>query len=332
MSHVLLLGAGFTNNWHGWLAGEVLEYLLTYRPIRDDAELRTILMQYQASGGFESALEHVQERHRHDPNAYARHLEAIQGGVEQMFADMNGALFERNGFEFQNFEPMVRTLLTRFDAIFTLNQDILLEHFYKDQYNVALTQGSRWNGIQIPGMRRIPPSEALYGDSWAHATWVTQPDGEYKVEPRCQPYFKLHGSSNWRNVEGGTLLVIGGEKVEQIKLHSVLATYARAFEDYLLRGGTKLMVIGYGFRDTHINRTIVRGVNERALTFFVVAPAGAKLAETLNMTRRPGNILVKTELEDVFERGLIGASSRPLNSTFGGDNAEFRKLNHFFDT
>jgi hypothetical protein len=247
-----------------------------------------------------------------------------------MFDDMNAGYFGRSEFEFQNHEPQVRTFLTRFDAIFTLNQDVLLEHFYKDQFNVSLSNGRRWDGIQIPGMRRVKPSEPMHDASWARATYITLPDADYRLEPRCQPLIKVHGSSNWRNAEGGAMLVIGGEKASQIRVHGVLARNAAEFESRLMAGDTRLMVIGYGFRDRHITDVITRGVRDRGLRFFIVDPDGAGLARKLNPTSRPPMIYAKRELEEIFELGLIGASSRPLSGTFGGDTAEYRKLERFF--
>ena len=60
MSHanlILLLGAGFSRNWGGWLASEVFEYLLGCEEV-DDA-LRTVLLQHR-DRGFEAALDFLQ--------------------------------------------------------------------------------------------------------------------------------------------------------------------------------------------------------------------------------------------------------------------------------
>jgi hypothetical protein len=40
------------------------------------------------------------------------------------------------------------------------------------------------------------------------------------------------------------------------------------------------MIIGYGFRDHHINRVIARGVREQGLQFFVICTEGAQVAQT----------------------------------------------------
>jgi hypothetical protein len=329
MNQVLLLGAGFSKNWNGWLATEVMEYLLGTREVRGNEFIRELLVQHAAIGGFEVALEQLQLLERQAPSTYSGNLASLQAAVGRMFDDMNSGYFERLGFEFQNHEPQVRTFLTRFDAIFTLNQDVLLEHFYKDQFDVSLSRGRRWDGIQIPGMKRIKPSEPIYDASWARATWVTLPDSDYRIEPRCQPLIKIHGSSNWRSAEGGTLMVIGGEKESQIRVHSVLARNADEFESRLMAGDTRLMVIGYGFRDRHITDVITRAVRNRGLRFFIVDSDGAGLARKLNPTSR-ASIYAKSELEGIFELGLIGASSRPLSNAFGGDTAEYRKLEQFF--
>lgn len=331
MGHALLIGAGFSRNWNGWLAAEVMEHLLGSPEVRGDDFLRRLLMAHEPSGGFEGAVEEIQSLAGRDPAGHGGHLAALQRSVGRMFDDMNAGYFARP-FEFQNHEPQVGTFLSRFDAIFTLNQDVLLEHFYVDQFDVSLSRGRRWNGVQIPGMRRIRPAEPIHDASWARSTWVPLPDGEYRIDERCQPLIKIHGSSNWRDAEGGPLVVIGGEKASQIGLHGVLERNAAEFEGRLLAGGTRLMVIGYGFRDRHINDVIIRGVRDRGLRFFIVDPDGAGLARKLNPTSQPQKIYVKNELEEIFDAGLIGASSRPLSGTFGGDDAEQRKLERFFES
>jgi len=53
MGHVLLLGAGFSRNWGGWLATEVFEYLLGCPEIANDPNLRALLWRRQPVDGFE---------------------------------------------------------------------------------------------------------------------------------------------------------------------------------------------------------------------------------------------------------------------------------------
>jgi hypothetical protein len=122
---------------------------------------------------------------------------------------------------------------------------------------------------------------------------------------------------------------MGGDKVGMIQRFPVLAWYARKFEEYLCLPDTRLMIIGYGFRDEHINRAICASV-ERGLKIFNVSPEGADHARMLDPTNGAAIKGPKTSLEDAFERGLIGASRRFLSETFAGDDAEWEKINRFF--
>ena len=81
-----------------------------------------------------------------------------------------------------------------------------------------------------------------------------------KYPHAAQPYFKLHGSSNWRSADDQSLLIVGGQKPAQIATNPVLMRYARAFDEYLSQPNTRLMIIGYGFADVHINEIIATAV------------------------------------------------------------------------
>jgi hypothetical protein len=329
MSHILLLGAGFSRNWGGWLASEAFEYLLGCPEISRNQHLREVLWRNQPIGGFESALAEIQNDFKRDPSTNTGHLNDIQNAVTRMFNDMNKGFFENGNFEFQKFQQLVRAFLTKFDAIFTLNQDLLLEHQYIDQ-NVNLLSNRRWNGSELPGMTRIPNSDVAYRESWAQSTWMPATQQEFRLSSNCQPYFKLHGSSNWKEAHGGSMLIMGGNKIFEIGMSPLLSWYHQLFEESLSRSNTRLMVIGYGFRDTHINRMIMHAVNEHGLQMFIIAPEGSDLARTVNPTHRAA-IRVGTDTEETFERSLIGASRRSLREIFGNDMIEYNKVMRFFE-
>src|SRR5215472_12747808 len=127
MSHVLLTGAGFSRNWGGWLASEAFEYLIGSPEIDDN--IRDLLWRHKSrGGGFEEALAELQEQYTLRRNESTRKsLTDLQAAIVGMFNYMNHA-FEGIKFEPQdNMEYLIGRFLTRFDAIFTLNQDLLLE-------------------------------------------------------------------------------------------------------------------------------------------------------------------------------------------------------------
>ena len=329
MPHLLLTGAGFSRNWGGWLASEAFEYLIGCPEILRNDHLQDLLWKCQPSGGFESALAIVQGDFKRDPQTHTKHLQDISNAVGRMFLDMNRGYFDHNDFEFQaEIASNVGTFLARFDAIFTLNQDLLLEHYYIDR-ETPMTSG-RWEGSALPGMIPLHNPAVHNQNSWAERSWAPSPDKNYEWDIRYQPYFKLHGSSNWQETHGGPLLIMGGNKIFEIGLSPVLSWYHQVFEEQLSQPNARLMVIGYGFRDEHINQMLIRAIYHRGLKIFVIAPEGGDLARRINQTDKAA-IRVKTELEESFQRGLIGASRRSMREIFGGDSIEFNKVMRFFE-
>lgn len=267
--HYLLLGAGFSRNWGGWLAAEADEYLLGHPQI--DKSVRDILWQYRRTGGFEYALGHLQHEGAGDPR-----LKALQNALRQMFSDMDKA-FRGITFNFNNdLKTTVTSFLTRFETIFTLNQDLLLERHYLND-NVSLMSNGRWNGYHFPGLRQL---QSQNHSSDEIATWIPD-ESNFSVPKRAQSYFKLHGSANWQTAESNELLVLGGNKPEIIAKYPLLKWYHDEFKKMLSQPNSRLMVIGYGFRDPHINQIIQACAKEKENGFgvFIIDPMGTDVID-----------------------------------------------------
>jgi len=316
MTFILLTGAGFSHNWGGWLANEAFEYLLGCPETSDN--LRMLLWaDRKTGGGFEDTLEKLQQNQR------AELLEALQTAIIRMFREMNEA-FEKTIFEpQQQAQYMIQTFLSKFDAIFTLNQDLLLERHYLND-NIVLTNPGKWDGYAIPGMKILPNQE--YSHGLARLALHT-PDDPFKFSfsPRSQPYFKLHGSINWRDAEGGKLLVMGGNKSAEIRQNTVLKWYSQQFDEYLKRPNTNLMVIGYSFGDQHINQAIVQGTVQ-GLKLFIIDSLGVDVLDK----QKPWTPIRYSELVEQLSPHIIGASRRPLKATFNSDYVEHGKVMRFF--
>lgn len=197
MKHILLLGAGFSRNWGGPLAKEFFDYLICRDEVNNDAYLMDLLWKHKPTGGFENALSEVQTSFARNPSKYDSSLNRLQGAVSNVFDDINKAFFDNPGMEFQqDIERLLRTFLVRFDAIFTLNQDVLLEHHYFRHVELAGRPG-KWRGAQLPGLRGIPNATVVIDPSCGKDTWVPLAQDDFRIEDGLQPYIKLHGSSNW---------------------------------------------------------------------------------------------------------------------------------------
>lgn len=141
---ILLTGAGFSRNWGGILAPEMFNQLIGADLIDD--ELRRLLWRDRS---FEDVLAALQLSS--DPAGKKRYdilvteLVGIFNGMTQSY--------QRREFEFRqppDTRYSVASFLARFDAIFTLNQDTLLEQKY-----IPFVAGSRWARADTPGMKHL---------------------------------------------------------------------------------------------------------------------------------------------------------------------------------
>jgi hypothetical protein len=331
MSHILLTGAGFSYNWGGWLASEAFEFLLGAPELDDHG--RDLLWAHKDTGGFEKALSVLQTG---NPNAAENSpLRRMEAAIRSMFDAMNRGFF-RTGFELEFMRPPetgasnVGEFLARFDAIFTLNQDLLLEIGYCQRMGpVPQALNPRWTGLELPGMQtRVQPTPLSVAGAWVGSRCPTP--GVQSVAPanaNIQPIYKLHGSSNWVDETGNHLLVMGGDKPGSIKGSTLLSLYMREFERRLREPDARLMIIGYGFRDDHINAALRTAAEAASLKAFIIDPAGADAPDLFrDRTAR----IKPAGPEHPIQRALIGASRRPLSRTFGGDTIERDKVLRFF--
>ena len=316
-NQILLTGAGFSRNWGGWLANEAFEYLLGSTFV-DDALRQMLWHSKEKKAGFEDTLSTLQAAYlsRKDYQIEKK-LRALTEAVKAMFAEM-GEGYEYSSFEFvgSTGDSTVRSFLSRFDAIYTLNQDTLLEQHYIG--GAISSPGKACPGIspknaelQI-GARTYP----VYGPT-QHKFEL----GEY------QPYIKLHGSFNWMQDEQN-LLILGGGKAASIAQFPLLTWYYDLFRSTLRQPETRLMVIGYSFNDQHINQAILDAAEASNLRVFIIDPAGVDVLD-----KRPAEALVRErpyELLDKLSPRIIGASRRGFREIFGGDRVEHAKVMRFF--
>lgn len=324
-NYILLLGAGFSRNWGGWLASEAFEYLIGSTGLNQT--LRNKLWHDKKLGkDFEATLADLQLA---SPSGKkSEDLKQLESALITMFGDMNRAFDGlKNGLDFSNYvERGVTKFLSRFDAIFTLNQDLLLERHYNSG-NMAI--GSSHSGWYLPGIKQSFGS--TLGSKSYGSVHVGTTDNDFRDHKNLQPVFKLHGSSDWLLENNENLLVMGGNKKGEIGRHPVLKWYSDKFNEHLEAPNTKLMVIGYSFRDEHINAVIQKFAANRDASIFLIDPEGVDIVDKNRGMKRGPNIYVPDSFAEKIWPRVIGASRRPLNATFSDDDAEFDKVCRFFE-
>ena len=316
MAHILLTGAGFSRNWGGWLANEAFEHLLG--SIYVDDLLRERLWAAQSIGrGFEDVLADLHTALETDWSAQIEQdLRNLETAVQGMFAEMAFG-YQNVVFEAAQDTPLkIRTFLQRFDAIYTLNQDSLIEEKYAGQQLYE-----RFAACTCPGIKNFGADIQINGVYFK--TYTPDPK-EFRLYPQHQPYIKLHGSFNWIHEQNERLLIIGGHKAENIKKIPLLSWYHELFRADLKKPCTKLMVIGYSFNDEHINSAIIDAATESDLRVFIIDIAGVDVLRKVSRDSPPTQLMVRVQPR------VIGASRRPLLETFSTDIVEFLKVAKFF--
>jgi hypothetical protein len=319
MPHYLLSGAGFSRNWGGWLANEAFEYLLGAPEIDD--HLRRVLWGAKLKGeGFEGALSTVQGAYasnKSDENK--QRLDKLTQAVIGMFNAMQAAF---NRLDYRASKLRLQRFLSQFDVIFTLNQDTLLETLYAGQVRWS----ERWYGSYLPYMKFIEEPVQTYPFMLREP--MTQ-DTEFVTRENDQPIYKLHGSYNWfAEPHGERLLVMGGNKTASIGAFKVLTRYQDEFRALLSQPDAHLMVIGYGFGDSHINGAIQTAAT-KGLRIFIIDTLGVDVIDKRNT--RAQIPLPVTDLMEALMPRIIGASRRPLNEIINSDPVENEKVLRFFE-
>ena len=115
---------------------------------------------------------------------------------------------------------------------------------------------------------------------------------------------------------------MGGSKSLTIQSHAVLKWYSSELERHLNAGATRLMVIGYGFTDQHINDALM-GAAARGLKMFIVDPLGAEVA---NPDRG-----LPLKRANPFQDIICGVSQARLTETFGKNAVEHEAVMNFFN-
>lgn len=313
MTRIALLGAGFTRTWGGWLAAELIGELcgrLIDRP--------GVHQMLRLSGNFEEVLgarRALAEREPSNEQA-AEDVRRLEEAILDSFAMVNGALArlpELSAGGALDGRCSIRRFLARFDAIFTLNQDLLLELHYDGMG--AESQG-RWQHYYFPG---IVLTRGWLRERREDRVSQTLLVGNVPVAPaeRYQPVFKLHGSVNWRTGAAGRVLVIGTGKEKAIAGSALLRWYHEEFRRYLMQGNTELMVIGYGFADQHINSALLEAAKRSSLAMYLVDPKGRAA-----LTAQPELLLIP----------LIGLAERRFSELLADPaSPAFQSVDRFFN-
>ncbi len=157
---------------------------------------------------------------------------------------------------------------------FTLNQDIFIERYFNGSGmdaprcpGIKIQNNLRFSGwdkrgkeLEKEDLGRVPTAVELE----KHKTDLFNVSRLF--------YMKLHGSFDWRDASNERKLIIGTNKVEDIQKEPILKWYFQEFKNVLSRNNCRTLIIGYGFRDSHINAVLLKSVKSNGLKLYIVCP------------------------------------------------------------
>lgn len=302
----VLTGAGFSKNFGGYLGSEMWGQIFNNRKIQNDPDLRDMLKDdydYESvySRTLESALPEEKKQVMRDVilEAYKRLDNALAGWV---FNDSSA--YPVNRYLLSDFFGRVYSSTARPAKafFFTLNQDLFMER--------------HWNWGS-PGVPRFSRSQNDFGSqAFNTADFVELPgdDAETRIKKGLEDhaglhYIKLHGSYGWKSSDGSNQLVIGTQKESLIQKEPLLRGYFDLFQSVIREGDKRALIIGYGFRDAHINAMLVEGVEKYGLEVYILS------------TQNPADLRYQIErghyyAKSILDNGLRGYFQRPLLEIF----------------
>ncbi len=227
MSKYLLTGAGFSKSFGALLCKELtVEF---FNSLIQERTLQTEFISYQDFQNFEQTLSYVRKK-------YPDKITTFNAVLRNIFDKMCSEMVHYHTSPGQSLwqENSVNHFFSKFDCIFTLNQDSFSEKC---------------------------------GNHYPHMSFSHQRNTEVfsKTEYNL-PYIELHGAYDWE----GTF-IIGSNKEEEIEKHDQIKKFHSFFEKCLSQNNQKLVIIGYSFCDLHINKIISKGI-EHGLEIFIWDP------------------------------------------------------------
>lgn len=252
---ILLLGAGFSANFGGWLAKQMWTKLFNNPLLNDSKEVKQELLK-------QFDFENIYSELFNDRIKKVEQFTLFEQILQEAYIEMNGRLMypewskvDVNPDEVRGFiNNFVNDGSGNFGAIFSLNQDLFFEKTFQRQPLGPKT-------MQYDGT----PGNINENDFRTNKLLPELPElEEYKKEFEKERFgfIKLHGSLNWLTGEGKSAKVIGLNKPEIIKTIPLLDWYNNTlFKTAINQQNIKLVVYGYSFNDTHINDSLYDAIH-----------------------------------------------------------------------
>lgn len=311
--NILFTGAGFTKNFGGLLAREMWSKIFNDSGVQACPPIKELLMK---------DLDYESIYHKVVNGNYSKdEKKIISDSILKAYRALDDICREwiyRNDAPYPVNIYGVNKLIERFSGdsnkigfFFTLNQGLFIERHFNSSISGLIHPG---------GIRRIPDTRKIIIKlPLEDLDFITLPtDGELKgngtrLHSGTIHYVKLHGSYGWWSSDGSNCYVIGKEKENRIAGEPLLSWYFSLFQKALSHPSRKLLIIGYGFKDVHINKVFADSIKNSGLALYVISPSDqSEFIETIR----------GVEYGKILLQGLSGYFPYTLLDIFPADQSD----------
>lgn len=277
-----MTGAGFTHNFGGFLADtmwvEIHNHLQRFNKSR---LIQTIKHQFD----YEELYQQIVKGASYSDDEKTAFVESVleaYNTLDKTICDYHCRYLQNPIISLHDIDKLISRMIDNGGQrkrvfFFTLNQDIFIERWFMEiAADKPILPGLEDNYNLSPhGLKGI----ALDSKYYRHVMDQKELDRHlaYRNEmnwPEIFYYIKLHGSYDWRdNKKNQNIMIIGKSKSDSIEGEPILKYYLQLFKKVLSLPERRLLIIGYGFRDLHINEVLVESIKKnKKLKIFVICP------------------------------------------------------------
>lgn len=330
---IFLTGAGFSKNFGGYLSKEIWSKIFNAPSLNIHPAIKEKL---KSNFDFESVYADVLS----DSTISLDGKEEFQKIIIKAYVDMDdmlGQYTSNRDDPYQiNFHG-VRELLGLFSGSnneaglhFTLNQDLFMErHLGRSALGLGLNQYKEY--IESISAKRINSNVSVQLPEQA---FIDEFEEKHLSSSGDLFYIKLHGSLGWYSASGATKMVLGNNKLADILKEPLLKWYLSIFKEALFRDGVKLFILGYGFNDSHINKSIAKAIKDHGLKVYMISPTDPESFKYKLINQPFSNESTLRKLDKVGQTIWSGISSffpYSLKEIFPSDQSETDKKKDLFN-
>ncbi len=299
----VLTGAGFTKNFGGFDSREMRQFIQGHSAAKNTPRIKALLDQEE---NFETAYANVIDNPEFTPEEIGAFRVALESAYTVMEERICTCHMQSTTMHLSNLGQLVHTISKYTGSErafwFTLNQDLFLE------------RQKRWRAAGVPDLftseshrlNPAPPQSYRLPDP-KKSRELIQTELGGAIQGHVGPaYIKLHGSMSWESYTGKPGMVLGINKLERIRAEPLLDEYYKIFEGYFQEENRRLVVIGYSFRDQHINDVLLDAVRRNLKLIVLSTGSEATFRENLETNGRGdlSNVAeyFQSDMKNLFER------------------------------